>query len=303
MRIYAAVFYACCSIGSAFLAAMCSPLPAPVPAISSAVATSSDVTVLGETMQPPEVDKPYQLLPAENVEMPITPDKPLYDPWLVDERKEQGWPVAMSSLAPYYQSKTVYLTFDDGPDPENTPRVLSILETYHVKATFFLIGTQAQTYPALVQRLFTAGHAIGNHSYNHRYQELYQSVDTYIAQLEQTDAVLKNILGVRPRISRAPGGTTGSFTAAYWQALRQNGYVDVGWNISAGDAAGLNAPQIVASVKQQCQNKALWNHAIILMHDGPGHDETIKALPEIIEYLQNQGFSFRVITPLTPPAW
>lgn len=304
MRVVTVVFRLYCSIGTAFLVILCAGLPW-LPFDSGVVAAGSDSDNTGTvaTKTPPPEEQPYQLMSVTNDGTAISPDKPVYDPWTVAERRNQGWPTALPPLTPFYHEKTVYLTFDDGPDPENTPRILAILAEHHIHATFFLIGTQAQAYPELVRCLYDSGQAIGNHSYNHRYRELYQSADTYLTQLKRTDDIIKGIIGVRPRISRAPGGTVGSFTPLYWQKLRHDGYVDVGWNISSGDAAGLNATQMVASIQHQLQNRALWDHAIILMHDGCGHDETVRALPPIIEYLKSEGFTFQVVTPLTPPAW
>ncbi|MBU2700347.1 peptidoglycan/xylan/chitin deacetylase (PgdA/CDA1 family) [Sporomusaceae bacterium BoRhaA] len=230
-------------------------------------------------------------------------DKPVYDPLLVSERKNQKLPTTLPPLTPYYGQKTVYLTFDDGPDPENTPIVLALLNEYQIHATFFLVGSQAEKYPDLIKQIFTAGHAIGNHSYNHNYKDLYRSPQTYLAQLHHTDEIIKQAIGVRPHISRAPGGSAGTFNKAYWNSLEQEGYCDVGWNISSGDASRGTAPQLVANIAEQIQNKALWSHATVLMHDGTGHGETVKALRQIIELFKSQGFEFRVVNFSTPSAW
>ncbi|MBR4695314.1 MAG: polysaccharide deacetylase family protein, partial [Selenomonadaceae bacterium] len=105
-------------------------------------------------------------------------------------------------------------TFDDGPDEKNTPAILDILKKEQAKATFYVLGRSAQTYPDVVRRIFEEGHAIGNHSYDHEYGKLYASTGNYLAELEQTDDVLRNLIGVRPLITRAPGGRMGNFTAA-----------------------------------------------------------------------------------------
>ncbi|EAX46554.1 polysaccharide deacetylase [Thermosinus carboxydivorans Nor1] len=248
------------------------------------------------------IEYPYSLLMDETNTV-LQPGKPVYDKYTVAERKVRNLPTALPVVTPYYAEKIVYLTFDDGPDPENTPKVLDILRQYGIKATFFVVGSQVEQYPHILKRTFEEGHAIGNHSYNHIYSQLYQSAHTYIRQLHQTDDVIKNVIGVRPRISRAPGGSAGSFTKEYWKALEQDGYVEIGWNISSGDASSAKAPQIVDNIIRQMRNKFLWNHAIVLMHDGRGHSETVKALPHIITYFQEQGFEFRVINLETPPAW
>jgi peptidoglycan/xylan/chitin deacetylase (PgdA/CDA1 family) len=181
--------------------------------------------------------------------------------------------------------------------------ILDILQEHNVKATFFVLGTEAKKYPEILHRIYAAGHAIGNHSYNHVYRELYQSATTYFEQIYKNDQVIFDTIGVRPRITRAPGGAAGSFTREYWDRLKTDGYVDVGWNISSGDASRAKAPQLISNIRHQLDNKFLWSHAIVLMHDGTGHAATVQALPEIIDMFKNRGFEFRVVNLETPPAW
>lgn len=233
-----------------------------------------------------------------------TANKPEYDTFTVSERQKNNLSTALPVTEPYYGTKVVYLTFDDGPDPENTPLILDILKENNVKATFFVLGTEVMKYPDILKRIYEEGHAIGNHSYNHIYRELYQSEHTYIEQLHRNDDIIKNVIHVRPHISRAPGGSAGSFTPAYWNLLKQQGYIEVGWNISSGDASSAKADQILANIIQQTQkNNFLWSHAILLMHDGKGHKETVMALPQIIQFYKDNGFEFQFVSSKTPSAW
>ena len=144
---------------------------------------------------------------------------------------------ALPDITPYRTGKTVYLTFDDGPDDKNTPAVLDVLREAGVKATFYVTGRQAEAHPDVLQRIYDEGHAIGNHSYDHRYEKLYPDVNGFLAEMERTDEIIYGILGVRPLILRAPGGRIGHFTAAYAPAIRANGYVEHDWNVSSADAA------------------------------------------------------------------
>jgi peptidoglycan/xylan/chitin deacetylase (PgdA/CDA1 family) len=239
----------------------------------------------------------------ENPDNPPLPAKPVYDTLTVTERQAQGLPLEIPKSTPYYNPKVVYLTFDDGPAPENTPAVLDILKQNGIKATFFVVGNQVEKYPEILRRIYQEGHAIGNHSYNHVYRELYQSPNSYFSQLRQTDEIIRKIIGVRPRISRAPGGSAGSFTKDYWETLKKLGYTEVGWNVSSGDASSAKADGIVNNIVAQMENKHLWSHATLLMHDGRGHAETIKALPAIIKYYKDRQFEFRVINFETPSPW
>ncbi|TWH49116.1 polysaccharide deacetylase family protein [Sporomusa sp. KB1] len=239
----------------------------------------------------------------ENPDNPAIPSKPVYDVFTVEERQARGLVLEVPKVSPYYGQKVVYLTFDDGPEPENTPAVLAILKSQGIKATFFVVGNQIEKYPAILRQIYQDGHAIGNHSYNHVYRELYQSTNNYFSQLRHTDEIIKNSIGVRPRISRAPGGSAGSFTKEYWATLKNLGYTEVGWNISSGDASSAKAGQLVNNIAAQMDNKNLWSHAILLMHDGRGHAETVKALPAIIKFYKDRQFEFRVVNFETPSPW
>jgi peptidoglycan/xylan/chitin deacetylase (PgdA/CDA1 family) len=265
--------------------------------VAVTTAEQSDIASLAVKVSTPEADYLGETATAFSL------DKPLYDFFTVAERNERDLPTALPVLEPYYGEKTVYLTFDDGPNSENTPLVLDILKSYGIKATFFMIGTQIENHHDIVKRVYDEGHAIGNHSYNHIYRELYQSAAAYTAQLQHTDDLIKNAIGVRPRISRAPGGSVGSFTKEYWNILKVKGYIEVGWNVSSGDASRAKASQIINNIASQMEKKYLWSHAIVLMHDGQGHEETVKALPEIIKLYKERGFEFRIINLKTPPAW
>ncbi|MBC8015631.1 MAG: polysaccharide deacetylase [Sporomusaceae bacterium] len=237
--------------------------------------------------------------------LPIdTGNKPEYDMLTYLERQGRNLPTYASAVDPFYGDKIIYLTFDDGPDADNTPVVLDILTKNNIKATFFVVGTAIQKNPEILKRIYDEGHAIGNHSYNHIYRELYQSVDTYTGQLHRNDEIIKSVLNLRPNISRAPGGSAGHFTSAYWDTLKKQGYKEVGWNISSGDASSATAEQILNNIISQTEkNDFLWSHAILLMHDSRGHEETVKALPHIIKFYKEHGFEFHVINSKTPPAW
>ncbi|AIF51912.1 polysaccharide deacetylase family protein [Pelosinus sp. UFO1] len=278
-----------------FICFVSTPLSLAIPALQQ----TSPPTPASEISSSPDV---YYITETANI-VP-TNEKPEYDIFTNKEREERQLSTVLPIIEPYYESKRVYLTFDDGPDPENTPLVLAILKENNIKATFFLVGTEIEKYPDIVKQIFMEGHAIGNHTYNHTYRDLYQSPTTYTEQLNLNDTIIKNILTVRPRISRAPGGSAGHFTKEYWSALKRQGYIEVGWNISSGDASAAKANDILNNIMYQTtKNTFLWDHAIVLLHDGRGHAESVKALPSVIKFYKEQGFQFHVINAKTPPAW
>jgi len=276
------------------------------PFITLAIPTTQTIPVT-TSISPPEPEVTETASENSTSAKDITTNQssdPEYDTYTYTERQQNNMPTILPPTELYYGTKTIYLTFDDGPDPENTARVLDILKENNIKATFFVLGTQVQNHPTMLKRIYEEGHAIGNHSYNHIYRELYQSPDTYLEQLHHNDDIIKNVLNVRPHISRAPGGSAGTFTKTYWDLLQNQGYIEVGWNISSGDASSAKADELVSNIIQQTnKNTFLWSHAILLMHDSGGHEETVKALPSIIKFYKEQGFEFRIINSKTPPAW
>ncbi|NKI23533.1 polysaccharide deacetylase [Paenibacillus dendritiformis] len=194
--------------------------------------------------------------------------------------------------------KVVYLTFDDGPSA-HTKDVLDILAKEQVKATFFVLGQNAKRDQEMVRTIAEAGHAIGNHSYNHEYKELYGSFREFWSQIRDTGKVLEDILGYEPRLVRAPGGTAMNFDKQYFELMRQAGYLVYDWHVDSGDSKrrGVPAKEIASAVKQG----ALLKETVVLMHDGAGHGETVKALPEIIRYYKDKGYTFGVLSPEVEP--
>ncbi len=231
------------------------------------------------------------------------PSMAVYDSHTLAERRKLGMATALPEISPYRDGKTAYLTFDDGPDNKNTLAILDILAKHNVKATFYVLGRNAELYPQTVERMFKEGHAVGNHSYDHDYDRLYPSSDNFLAELEETDEVLYGILGVRPLIVRAPGGRIGNFTSAYENMLDMNGYVEHDWNVSSADAAPNHpvARDFIDNIDSQTDDGK--ESAIILMHCSEGHEETVAALPEIIRILKEKGYKFGVVTPMTPQPW
>lgn len=211
-----------------------------------------------------------------------------------DQGKAQG---EVEVLAPKAEKK-VYLTFDDGPST-HTKAVLDILAKEKVTGTFFVLGKQVKQYPALIQRIVDEGHAIGNHSYNHQYNELYSDFRNFWSQIRKTGGAIKDVIGYEPRLVRAPGGTFLNFDQQYFNLLEQAGYIVHDWNVDSNDSkrVGVPAREIVQGVK----SGALGSSVIVLMHDGIGHGETVKALPEIIQYYKHKGYSFEVLTPEIKP--
>ena len=195
------------------------------------------------------------------------------------------------------EQKIAYLTFDDGPTKEVTPLILDVLKQYDVKATFFMLGKMIERNGDLAKRVYEEGHLLANHSYSHSYQELYATDQSFMAEIEKTNSLIKEITQEEPfPLIRFPGGgyNAGSYAAEkqrYKRLLQENGYYFADWNSLNGDAEGgtRSAEQLLARIKETSGVKNI----VVLMHDAATKKTTPQALPAMIEYLKNKGYTFR----------
>ncbi|MBQ7629690.1 MAG: polysaccharide deacetylase, partial [Selenomonadaceae bacterium] len=124
-------------------------------------------------------------------------------------------------------------------------------------------------------------------------------------QFQRTDDIIMEQIGVRPLIIRAPGGTCGAFNADYWDMVKSSGYVEHDWNVLTRDAesGGKTAAAQIANVQGQMEANGDLKSVILLMHSTSAKDATVEALPEIIHYFKDRGYTFGVVTPMTPQPW
>ncbi|MDP4177861.1 MAG: polysaccharide deacetylase family protein [Bacillota bacterium] len=199
--------------------------------------------------------------------------------------------------------KEVFLTFDDGPSA-NTDKILKILKDNNVKATFFVVGQNAQNYADFLKQEYNDGMCIIAHSYTHKYS-IYQSIDTYMADLDECNDVIKKITGADTLpFTRFPGGSDNKVSNSDTMSnirkavnARKIDYVD--WNVVSGDAESALVP--AETLKNNLFSQlADVNFAVILMHDAPNKTTTVDSLPALIDYLKKQGYVFRTFSELTP---
>jgi len=191
--------------------------------------------------------------------------------------------------------RSLYLTFDDGPSPSATPRVLEILARHHVPATFFMVGRHVRLFPDLAREVRAAGHEIGNHTEHHRKLHL-AGPATVREELAQAHQAIVEHTGWTPRLFRAPHGYRNPFVTA---ATRCLGYRVIGWSFGVWDSSRPGAGVILRRVVRR-----LAPGAIILLHDGDGDDpagdrsQTAEALEGIITEAQGRGYRFRPLADL-----
>ena len=178
--------------------------------------------------------------------------------------------------------RAVYLTFDDGPIPEATPFILDVLERFGARATFFMVGDNAQKYPHLLAEVRRRGHRIGNHTFNHIGGFRWKSWN-YLANVKQAGELL------RTDLFRPPHGWIGM---VQYRVIRYCGYKVVMWDVVTRDYSRLlTAEDVVNNVKRYTRNGS-----IITLHDSLKSIDKLKhALPEILVWLKQEGYEFGVI--------
>ena len=202
-----------------------------------------------------------------------------------------------------HYDKRVALTFDDGPDPDWTPKVLNILKAKHVPATFFIIGSNAEANPGLVQRLVADGMEVGNHTYTHP-----NLADTgpegVKLELNATQRLFEALTGRSLRLFRPPylgdAEPTDADELIPVEAAQDMGYVTVGEHIDPLDWALPGEKTIIERTMAQIHAvKRDMPRNIILLHDAGGdRSQTVAALPVIIDQLRAQGYHFVRVSDL-----
>lgn len=185
--------------------------------------------------------------------------------------------------------QSIALTFDDGPHGEYTEQILDILAEYGVKATFFVIGENAERYPELIRRMKKEGHAVGNHTYRHRIS-CKKSGQDVLRELERTRDLLRE-LGVEDPLFRPPGGAYDDHLLSCARALDYNVIL---WTVDPKDWCHPPAEQITKGVLDTVKSGD-----IVLMHDYVwGESHTPEALRQIIPALLKEGYSFKRVDEL-----
>ena len=193
--------------------------------------------------------------------------------------------------------KYIYLTFDDGPS-DNTDKILEILDQYDVKAAFFVsgqYGTQEER-GERYRKILEEGHTLGLHTYSHSYDKIYQSVDSFLADLNEINEEVYAATGYQANLIRFPGGSQNSHNKNICMRLAKEmtrrGYTYHDWAVSCGDAEGkeLSPEQVMRETADECLKRT---KSVVLFHDTPAQTSTVEALGGLIEELRGEGYEFR----------
>ncbi len=187
--------------------------------------------------------------------------------------------------------KTVFLTFDDGPNSETTPKILAILAKFEAKATFFIRGDVISTAPGTLLQTHRQGHTIGNHAYSHIRLSVKKRREI-VEEIEKTNQIIAKTAGVRPQFFRPPYG---KIRPGMIRLVENLGLKTVLWSVDSRDYIPATTVQ---DVVRQVLGKVK-SGSIVLFHDaGPTAEKTSQALPIILQNLQNRGFQFLPLSVL-----
>lgn len=193
-------------------------------------------------------------------------------------------------LSPFYpglkwkvktKSKVIYLTFDDGPIPEVTEKVLDILDTYNWKATFFCVGENVYKHPTIYQKVIERGHRVGNHSFNHL-RGFKTSTEDYVANVRKASEYVDS------RLFRPPYGR---ITYSQIRALKAD-YDIVMWDVLTYDYDKRKTPAQIVKIIQRNLRKG----SIVLLHDSiKAENNILSVLPQAIEFWQSKGYTYGLL--------
>jgi len=192
-------------------------------------------------------------------------------------------------------SRKLALTYDDGPNDPDTLRLMDVLDRHDVKATFFVLGTFVRQKPEIIHALAAAGHAIGNHSWDHP-RLIFASNAELRRQVQQTQSAIIDACGLPPTLFRPPFGGRRPGTLSLVRAL---GLEPVMWNVACYDWKPTSADKVVAHARRQIRGGD-----VVLLHDGDqrrmGADRShsVEATDRLIPHYQAKGFQFVTITEM-----
>lgn len=192
-------------------------------------------------------------------------------------------------------NKKIALTFDDGPQEEITPRILEILKKHHIKAHFFVCGSNAERFPELIQRIHSEGHILGNHTYHHKRLQTVLGIN--FSEIMATQKLIERVTKENSRYFRPPWGHM-----PFWlnKRLKKEGFTIVPYSISGNDwKKNITASKITKKIIDRAKDRD-----ILLLHDGAEtksgaqRTATVEALSGIIEGLKKRNFEFVTIEKL-----
>lgn len=249
-------------------------------------------TTEAESSAESEADAAETNQPTQQASQPESPYADIYPDMMVNAPAESDYVRELG---------TVYLTFDDGPS-DNTYSILSYLEQYNVKATFFVVPNRSEGCYAKLKAIAAAGHSIGVHSASHVYKDIYSSVEAYLDDFHEAWDIIYDATGIKTEIFRFPGGSVNDFNTEtrdkIIQEMTRRGFRYYDWNVESGDVDGATWTDMYNSIPSDIAN---CYRSIVLMHDSNSTPNTVLVLGDVLHVLVSDGYKFDKINNDTRP--
>ncbi len=204
---------------------------------------------------------------------------------MIPETEKDNYEAYLATVKEKLGKKRIALSFDDGPRAETTPKVLEILKKYNAHATFYIVGSHVEGNESIIKQIVAEGHELGDHSYSHPLLTKKSADEVYQEVHKTSDLIAKASGGLRPMSLRPPYGGFNKMVS------EQAGIAIVNWSIDSLDWKYRDAAKAIEHIKETAHNGG-----ILLMHDI--HEESVEALPAVIEYLQAEGYELVTVTEL-----
>lgn len=214
----------------------------------------------------------------------------------IEEERQQAIRLEDERIRRIANNKVAYLTFDDGPKKEYTEKILSVLDENNIKATFFILGQQAEKHPEIVKIIHEAGHTIANHTTNHKYT--YSSKEEFLEDVRNTDRIISEAIGeeYKSLYVRVPGGSFGK--KEIQEAIKEDGRIDLNWTALNGDSERKIMNSKDSMLKRLEETFGDDKYEVVLMHDIK--DVTVNNLKDIIDYIEASGYIFERLVDDSP---
>ncbi|QHZ47467.1 MULTISPECIES: polysaccharide deacetylase family protein [unclassified Bacillus (in: firmicutes)] len=211
----------------------------------------------------------------------------------VAERSKHTAEKKESKQTPPEIGKVVYLTFDDGPNPAASEKILSLLSQYHAKATFFMLKPNIEQNPEIVRKMVENGHSVGSHGVTHQVSKIYQSPESFAAEMNDTLKTIKETANVNTHLIRSPYGSKPYITGPFQAVIRREHFNIWDWTVDSEDWKSANTNgQFVNNAIQQVNNLTGVEPLVVLMHEKP---TTEAHLEKLLKYLQENGYEMKAI--------
>ncbi len=202
----------------------------------------------------------------------------------------------VGAAANFEKEKIVYITFDDGPT-QNTPQILEILDEYNAHATFFVLAGRIKEFPDYMRRIKSCGHSIGLHGTSHDFHTIYQTLSMPLSEMNQTNDALYSVLGFHSKLIRTPYGSYPNMSKEQYKILCAANFRLWDWTVDPRDSVGAN-PEPYKMLQRIKRDLKTADPPIVILHD---RKSTANALPEILKYFKDEGYSFGVIDETMTP--